>query len=111
MLRLEFKKASQIFFIVCKLYNRWKINIKVSAAENNTEFGMDDYIRTKSRYAESIMQMGDFHSAIDKFENAKLSIENEIVYEHPLLFVNICNLLGNCYIKVGNLGRALQNFE
>ena len=45
------------------------------------------------------MMLGDLPSAIEKFENAKQSIENEIVYEHPMLFVNICNLLGNCYLK------------
>ena len=40
------------------------------------EFGVDDYIRTKARYAECIMNMGDLLLAIDKFENAKSSIEN-----------------------------------
>ena len=78
---------------------------------SHSEFGVDDYIRIKSRYAESIMMLGDLPSAIDKFENAKKSIENEIVYEHPMLFVNICNLLGNCYLKQNNIKRALENFE
>lgn len=57
------------------------------------------------------MNIGDLPSAIDKFENAKQSIENEIVYEHPMLFVNICNQLGNCYLQQKNIKRALENFE
>ena len=28
------------------------------------EFGVDDYIRTKASYAESIMNMGDYQTAI-----------------------------------------------
>lgn len=59
--------------------------------------------------------------AIEKFENAKRSIENEIVYENPMLFVNVCNMLGNCYLTLARsatkveagplLSSALDNFE
>lgn len=62
------------------------------------EFGVDEYIRTKASYAECLMNVGQIQHAIDKFENAKRSIENEIVYENPMLFVNVCNQLGNCYL-------------
>jgi hypothetical protein len=62
------------------------------------EFGVDDYIKAKANYAESIMNSGDIDHAIDKFENVKKTIENEIVYENPMLYVNICNQLGNCYL-------------
>jgi DUF438 domain-containing protein len=62
------------------------------------EFGVDDYIRAKSKYAETIMRLGDVRDAIEKFENTKRSIENEIVYENPMILVNICNQLGNCYL-------------
>ena len=74
---------------------------------------MDDYIRTKASYAESIMNKGDIMHAIEKFENAKSSIENEIVYENPLMYINICNQLGNCYLQNEpvSLHRALDNFE
>jgi len=77
------------------------------------EFGVDDYIRTKASYAESIMNMGDVELAIQKFENAKFSIENEIVYENPMVYVNICNQLANCYLqtKDKDLTKALENFE
>ena len=51
--------------------------------------------------------------AIQKFENAKFSIENEIVYENPMVYVNICNQLANCYLLIKNkdLDKALENFE
>jgi len=57
------------------------------------------------------MNLGEIKHAIEKFENAKKSIENEIVYENPMLFVNICNQLGNCYLTDGRLEKALDNFE
>lgn len=67
----EFKKASELYYLVCKVYNRWKVNNKMmdvmqmadATASDMTkevcEFGVDDYIRTKASYAESIMNMGD----------------------------------------------------
>jgi hypothetical protein len=55
------------------------------------EFGVDDYIKAKANYAESIMNCGDIDHAIDKFDNVKKTIENEIVYENPMLYVNVCN--------------------
>ena len=84
----------------------------ISDSESNmVEFGVDDYIRAKSRYAESIMRQGDVRDAIEKFENTKRSIENEIVYENPMILVNICNQLGNCYLRTKKLDYALDNFE
>jgi hypothetical protein len=55
------------------------------------EFGVDDYIKAKANYAESIMNCGDIDHAIDKFQNVKKTIENEIIYENPMLYVNVCN--------------------
>jgi tetratricopeptide (TPR) repeat protein len=57
------------------------------------------------------MNLGQIKDAVDKFENTKRAIENEIVYENPLLFVNICNLLGNCYLQQNQLKKALDNYE
>ena len=65
------------------------------------EFGVDEYIRAKASYAECIMNLGQTQHAIDKFENVKKAVESEIVYENPLLFVNVCNQLGNCYLLLG----------
>jgi len=44
------------------------------------------------------MNIGQVRHAIEKFENVKKSIESEIVYDDPMLFVNVCNQLGNCYL-------------
>jgi hypothetical protein len=59
--------------------------------DEEAEFGIDDYIRTKASYAESLMNLGEVDNAIEKYENTKKSIEQEIVFENPMLFVNICN--------------------
>lgn len=114
----QFKKASQVYYLACKIYNRWKVNNmtyelnQIGDGESTlVEFGVDDYIRTKARYAESIMHFGDIADAIEKFENTKRSIENEIVYENPMILVNICNQLGNCYLKYKKFDLALDNFE
>ena len=121
----EFKQAGVLYYQVCKVYNRWKVNNRImdvvepcdaTAADLTREvceFGVDDYIRTKASYAESIMNMGDIQQAIQKFENAKFSIENEIVYENPMIYVNICNQLANCYLLLPekDLDKALENFE
>lgn len=86
------------------------------------EFGVDEYIRVKASYAECLMNLDQTQHAIDKFENVKKAVENEIVYENPLLFVNVCNQLGNCYLaqaqqsllhseQTAKLKLALDNFE
>ena len=68
------------------------------------------------------MNLGQTGHAIDKFESTKTLIENEIVYENPLLFINVCNQLGNCYLslainpqktenRMDLFEKALDNFE
>ena len=92
MMVREFRKAGRCFYTLCKVYN------KIKADLDKDRFSGDDYIRAKAGYAECLMNMGQMKDAINKFENTKRAIENEIVYENPLLFVNVCNLLGNCYM-------------
>ena len=41
----------------------------------------------------------------------KRKIEAEVIFDKPILFINICNQLGNCYLKEGNLEAAKDNFE
>ena len=74
------------------------------------EFGVDDYIGAKASYAEAVMNCGELDLAIEKFDNVKRNIESEIVYESPLLFVNVCNQLANCHLLKGRTERALQLF-
>lgn len=99
----EYKKAAKVFYSICKCYNQWKVTKRKEVEARDPrpsphEFGVDEYIRTKASYAECLMNLGQIQHAIDKFENAKRAIENEIVYENPMLFVNVCNQLGNCYL-------------
>ena len=57
------------------------------------------------------MNLGQTQDAINKFESTKTQIENEIIYDNPLVFVNVCNQLANCYLLAQNLPQALDNFE
>lgn len=111
----EYVKANDTFYLICKLYNRWKINNEAAArmpeGQASVEFGVDDYIRAKASYAECLMNLGEVDHAIDKFENVKKSILKEIVYDNPLVYVNVCNLLGNCYLAKNYSRPALENFE
>ena len=127
MMLSEYKRACKMFYSLCKHYNNWKVpkKHKFEKAKIETlphEFGVDEYIRTKASYAECLMNLGQVKHAVDKFENAKRAIENEVVFESPLLFINICNQLGNCYLGQASkshskkehrslLAKALDNFE
>ena len=105
----QFKRASQTFYTLCKVYNRWKVkNTGRVAAQNlahadskafNIDFGTDDYIQTKANYSECLWRNGQLKHAIAKFESTKRQIENEIVYENPVLFVNVCYKLGSCWLE------------
>jgi hypothetical protein len=55
----RYDDAQQVYYLVQKIYNRWKINNALIETSEHCEFGMDDYIRVKSRYAESIMNSGN----------------------------------------------------
>lgn len=113
------EEAKAIFYDVCKVYNRWKINnrtlLEIADLDPDDqrifEFGIDDYIKAKASYAESIMNCGQIDHAIQKFENTKKTIENEIIYENPMIYVNVCNQLANCYLQRQDTLKALSNFE
>ena len=78
---------------------------------SSLEFGVDDYIKARAGLAECLMNCDRPSEAIQKFEGVKRKIEAEVVFDKPILFINICNQLGNCYLKVGNLEAAKDNFE
>ena len=93
MLEKQYKKAAAAFLTLCKIYSKWKFKFtlqdKITAQRH--QFGVDDYIRTKASYAECLMHLGQYNDAIEKFESTKNQIENEIIYENPMIFVNVCN--------------------
>ena len=75
------------------------------------EFGVDDYIKARAGLAECLMNSNRTEEAIQKFESVKRKIEQEVVFDKPVLFINICNQLGNCYLRINDLSAARDNFE
>ena len=55
------------------------------------EFGVDDYIKARAGLAECLMNSDRTEQAIQKFEGVKRKIESEVVFDKPILFINICN--------------------
>ena len=48
------------------------------------------------------MELGKVYEAVEKFESVKKDIEKEVVFDKPMIYINICNQLGNSYLKVDN---------
>jgi len=44
------------------------------------------------------MNLGQLEDAITVFDGVKKKIQSEIVFDKPVLFINTCNQLGNCYL-------------
>jgi hypothetical protein len=38
-------------------------------------------------------------------------MENLIVFEDSVLYINVCNQLGNCYFKLNEVDKALENLQ
>jgi len=54
-------------------------------------FGVDEYIRVRAGFAECLMNAGRTEEAIKKFEGVKRRIQSEVVFDKPVMFINICN--------------------
>eukprot|EP00347_Sterkiella_histriomuscorum_P023783 403333405 len=112
----KYSKAVLVLSDISKLYDRWRTNQYTHMLDQldvhiKNEFGIDDYIESRSSEAECLMQLGKLFEAVDKFESVKSQIEKELVFDKPLIYINICNQLGNCYLKIDDQTRALENFE
>lgn len=59
--------------------------------------------------AECLQQLGKIHEAIDNYELIKRDMESLIIFEDSILYIDVCNQLGNCYFKVNEYDRALDN--
>lgn len=106
-------KAAHTFNQVCHLYNHWiarvqpnnqsKQNISAAAIavdldsliekldDSALEFGIDDYIKARAGLAECYMNSGKLELAIAKFQGVKRKIQSEIVFDKPIMFINVCN--------------------
>lgn len=74
-------------------------------------FGNDEYLKANSGIAECLFHLGQAEQAIDKFEGVKRRIEQEVVFDKPMMLINVYNMLGNCYLKIGSLERAENNYQ
>ena len=52
--------------------------------------------------AECLLNLNRADEAINKFESVKKRIQAEVVFDKPILLINTCNQLGNCYLKIQN---------
>lgn len=68
-------------------------------------------ISAKASEGECLLQLGKVTEAISKFEGVKKDINKEVVFDKPIIYINVCNQLGNCYLKMNDLNKALSNFE
>lgn len=41
-----------------------------------------------------------FDLAVEKYESLKKKIQNDVVFDKPIMLINILNSLGNCYLKL-----------
>lgn len=53
-------------------------------------------------YAECLQLMNKTYEAIDQLEMIKRDMETLVIYEDNLLYIHVCNQLGNCYFKINN---------
>ena len=74
-------------------------------------FGVDEYIKLNCGMAECLFHLGRYEQAVDKFEGVKKRVAAEIVFDKPVMLINTHSQLGNCYLKLGRLNEAKNNFE
>ena len=55
--------------------------------------------------------MNKVHDAIDLYETIKRDMESLVIFEDSVLYINLCNQLGNCYFKLNDTDRALENLQ
>jgi len=102
-------KGVTTFNQVCHLYNFWDFQTRKGEVNEDAqlsgeeahlmrklnssalEFGVDDYIKARAGLAECLMNCGRADEAIQKFEGVKRKIEAEVIFDKPILFVNVCN--------------------
>ena len=72
-------------------------------------FGTEEYIQARAMNAECLQGMGKIHDAIDQYEAIKRQMESLVAFEDSVLYINVCNQLGNCYFKQNDIDKALEN--
>lgn len=60
-------------------------------------------------YAECLQIQGKIYDAIDQYELIKRDMEALVIFEDSVLYIHVCNQLGNCFFKIEEYDRALDN--
>lgn len=47
-----------------------------------------------------------FDLAVEKYESIKRKIQHDIVFDKPIMLINILNSLGNCYLRLNEFTKA-----
>ena len=59
--------------------------------------------------AECLQLQEKFFDAADLYEGLKRELEALVLFEDSLLYIHVCNQIGNCFYKLGDLDRALDH--
>lgn len=97
-----------------KNYNRWLNNTGIPSAQvlpirlpkETFSFGTDEYLKVLACIAECLSHKGHYTEAIKKFESVKHKILSEVVFDKPILLINILCQMGNCHLKLDSLRQA-----
>ena len=57
------------------------------------------------------MYSNQHEKAAEKYETVKRRIQAEVVFDKPVMLINTCNQLGNCYLRLNQETKARENFE
>jgi len=49
--------------------------------------------------------------AVEHYELIKRDMETLVIFEDSVLYIHVCNQLGNCYYKLNELDKALENLQ
>lgn len=116
MAKGKHQKAAEVYTELIDLYSIWKscsyrTTVDYCIDYQEYEFMEDHILEAKSSAGEALMAIGETILAIERFEEAKRQYQNSLVFANELVYVNICNQLANCYIKINKKDKALENFE
>lgn len=95
-----------------KSYNRWLNHtgpasvMPIKLPKETFSFGTDEYLKVLACIAECLSHKGRYMEAIKKFESVKRKILSEVVFDKPILLINIMCQMGNCHMRLNSLGLA-----
>lgn len=86
-------------------------NCELNLPNEAFSFGSDEYLKVWVNLAECLMRTNQFEKAAEKYETVKKRIQAEVVFDKPIMLINTCNQLGNCYLRLNLDNKARENFE